>query len=375
MSLLPVSPCTGTPPLWRPSRIVGWGLIPNGRGEKQICAEDRLVARRPIVINSLGQRDRERSYRNTDGASRVLVLGDSFVEALQVELADTFLARIENDLGVEMLNAGVSGYSTDNEVRAFKSTGRRYAPDVVILVFFIGNDVLENGARLFLLNPHGLPPKPWLRARPPSAALRACAGMEYAANFVASTTPQLLWQRSRVVRSLEISAAQELTRRWCAHPSGPPLHDGVPEMLGVYREPSTPAWTEAWVTSEHLLRKLKDNVTRAGARLGVVLAPYAAEYDPRMRVLETQYEILRNAKWDYDYPYRRLSALFEREGVPWMSLAPTFKAYYRSTHDSGCYASDAHWNEAGHEVVANALEPFVASLIGRRPPPRRTDAN
>ena len=49
-----------------------------------------------------------------------------------------------------MLNAGVSGYSTDNELRAFLSRGARYAPDAVLLVFHVGNDVLENGARLYL---------------------------------------------------------------------------------------------------------------------------------------------------------------------------------------------------------------------------------
>ncbi len=97
--------------------------------------------------------------------------------------------------------------------------------------------------------------------------------------------------------------------------------------------------------------------------MGIVLAPYAAEYDPRMRALDMHYEVLRSETWDYDYPYRQLGGLLEREGVPWMSLVPAFTAYYQSTHDSGCYPSDGHWNEAGHEVVANALTPFVASLL------------
>src|SRR5262249_28752753 len=130
--------CGGTPPFWRPDRDVGWALVPGIRREAAVCRGTETVARYVVEVNALGQRDRPRTYARTPGRRRVLVLGDSFVEAMQVEFGETFAARLEERLGIEMLNAGVSGYSTDNEVRAFATRGGRYAADAVLLLVHVG---------------------------------------------------------------------------------------------------------------------------------------------------------------------------------------------------------------------------------------------
>src|SRR5258708_18288707 len=119
---------------------------------------------------------------------------------MQVELEETCLARSEAGRGIELLDAGVSGYSTDNELRAFAVAGPEWRPDAVVLVLFVGNDVLENGARLYLKNPHGLPPKPWLGLGETSPALARCYGAARGAAHVADMLPGILWHGSRLVR-------------------------------------------------------------------------------------------------------------------------------------------------------------------------------
>ncbi len=49
-------------------------------------------------INSHGFRDKERTYAKRGETFRILVLGDSFVDAFQVALADTFPALLESKL-------------------------------------------------------------------------------------------------------------------------------------------------------------------------------------------------------------------------------------------------------------------------------------
>src|SRR5206468_11759513 len=122
--VLPARCGRGDAPLWRPSRRVGWSLIPGVAGESVVCEMGVEVARHRIAIDADGHRDRVRDP-GRPLRRRVLVLGDSFVEAVQVELPETFASLLEDELDVEMINAGVSGYATDNELRAFEVEARR----------------------------------------------------------------------------------------------------------------------------------------------------------------------------------------------------------------------------------------------------------
>ena len=364
LALRPAGHCGGTPPFWRPDRDVGWALVPGVRREAAVCRGTETVARHVIEVNTLGQRDRPRTYARTPGRRRVLVLGDSFVEAMQVDLEETFAARLEQRLGVEMLNAGVSGYSTDNELRAFVTRGARYAPDAVLLLVHVGNDVEENGPRLYLGNPHGLPPKPWLAAPHPSRGLALCLAAHRAAGRLTVATPGFLWSSSRLVRATLTTGTGSVLAFACAGATGPPLVPGVPELLGVYGAPETPGWQEAWETTETTLRDLVRRVRATGARIGVVLGPAGIELDPRIRgIQDALFPAVETHRWDYEYPYRRLGELLGSEGVPWLSLVPALRENRARTGRSGYYEWDAHWDAEGHAVVADALAPFVETLL------------
>ena len=72
---------------------------------------------------------------------RVAMLGDSLVWGELVGEHDTLPARLEAELGVEVLNLGVSGYATAQEVAWYRRKGRAFDPDLVVLVFCL-NDLL-----------------------------------------------------------------------------------------------------------------------------------------------------------------------------------------------------------------------------------------
>ena len=354
----------GQPPFWRPRADVGWALAPGASGDAHVCIGTYEMARHAITINALGQRDRPRTLARTPGVARVLVLGDSFVEAMQVDLEESFPALLERRLRVEMLNAGVSGYSTDNELRAFVADGHRYAPDVVLLLFHVGNDVLENGPRLFLQNPHGLPPKGWLRSDAPSRRLDACFAVHRAAAAVAAATPSLLWRNSRLLRGGLTSGVARVIQSACADEIGPSLIRGVPELFGVYGKPATPAWQEGWSTTERLLVHLARRVRASGARFGVVLGPACLEFDPRLRWPSMADPVVREHDWRFVYPYTRLQHFLTAEKIDWLSLQPALRTHFIKTGELTCYLWDGHWNAAGHAVVAESLAPFVMRLLG-----------
>jgi hypothetical protein len=92
--------------------------------------------------NSMGLRDAEISG---DGRPRILVLGDSFVWGFGVDVDDRFTNRLQAELAnYRIVNAGVSGYGTDQEYLLMKRLWGRIQPAFVILVVCTHNDHSDN---------------------------------------------------------------------------------------------------------------------------------------------------------------------------------------------------------------------------------------
>src|SRR3989344_4142474 len=74
---------------------------------------------RNVSFNSFGMRDRERSLEKRPGVTRVAVLGDSFVEGLQVGDDEVFTAKMGDMPGgsVGVLILGVGGFGPPQECK------------------------------------------------------------------------------------------------------------------------------------------------------------------------------------------------------------------------------------------------------------------
>jgi hypothetical protein len=127
--------------LWVYDANLGWFHAPHSRGRSFEGGPDAGQVR----INGLGLRGPEVSRDPLPGASRVLVLGDSFVFGVGVDEEHLFSSELQRRLGrgYEVVNLGVSGYSTDQELLLFESLGASLQPSVVLLVMcdndFTGN--------------------------------------------------------------------------------------------------------------------------------------------------------------------------------------------------------------------------------------------
>jgi len=96
-------------------------------------------------VNSFGLRDDEFTLEKPDGVYRILVLGDSIPYGRVVGKKQTFPNQLEKiflDRGknIEVINAGVSGYSPYNQLYYYLEEGRKFNPDLVIVSFCM-NDV------------------------------------------------------------------------------------------------------------------------------------------------------------------------------------------------------------------------------------------
>jgi lysophospholipase L1-like esterase len=95
-----------------------------------------------VQINSDGLRDREYPVTRTT-ARRFLFLGDSLTFGWGVAADATFEAILEAELGrtrpTEVLNLGIGNYNTVQEVRLLEVKGLKYAPDDVVVFYFIND--------------------------------------------------------------------------------------------------------------------------------------------------------------------------------------------------------------------------------------------
>jgi hypothetical protein len=131
-----------------PDRDIGWKFAP-GREYWFFAENDHPITGR---INALGWRDRERSVKKPPRTYRIAVLGDSYVEAFQVELERTFMALAEDAYRsvrvpgydtVEVMSFGRSGMSPAEESIVLRRDVLPCDPDVVVLLFTPNNDIAD----------------------------------------------------------------------------------------------------------------------------------------------------------------------------------------------------------------------------------------
>ena len=112
------------------------------RLRKGVCEFENVEFRNEYRINRLGTRDDESSL----DSPRVVALGDSYTLGWGVDGEESFVSLIEEELGFEVLNAGVSSYGTARELALMRRIDRSRLETVILQ--YCGNDQEENQAYL-----------------------------------------------------------------------------------------------------------------------------------------------------------------------------------------------------------------------------------
>ncbi len=337
--------------------LLGWRKRPGAR-----VVYDRRDYTVEVSINSRGLRDKERSYAVGPGTSRVLALGDSFVEAFMVPLEQTVTLRLEGKLsgdrcGVEVINGGTSGYSTDQEYLFYREEGVRYAPKVVVL-FFYYNDVLYNAAA------HNIHiPKPLLRFE---------AGRPQVANFPVRPQPPAKARADPVAEEVRGSAALD----WLAprlERSSPRLYNAIartglwppirrqpisPEFQ-VYMRRLPPEVKQAWEMTALILKALDEEVSRQGAHLLVAYIPCRFEVNHADWELTRLRYGLKDEKWDRGKVLARLADVAAAAKIPLLDLTPALRRAAARFGGQPYYETDNHWNARGQEAAAEEIAGFL----------------
>ncbi len=380
-------PSTPNPAIWTPHPLFGWWHIPYSGG---IFHSDYNEFATDVRINARGLRDREIGYDNPTKALRVLSLADSFGESLQVKLEDTYHKQLEKSLSqsldrpVEVLNAGVGGWGTDQEAIFYVAEGFRYQPDVVLLAFFVENDTVNNYAPLeiaraggsqqknfFSLSPKGelIPPKELALDSKKTATQTPSANSP---SFLLETA-DTLWLNSALYRVFVPylrdmpPVVQRLGATGILGGEGivRATHPATPISLFIYQDPPNLEFTAAWNLTEAIIARLRDEVAKRGATLAVVIIGAPEQVYPSVwQNLLANHEALRAVPCDVDAPNRRLNQFLTAQKIPHLDLLPIFRQAATQPNAPLLHLRhDQHWTVAGHQLAAEAIQQFLLSEV------------
>ena len=350
--------------LFTPHPAVGWTHAPGRGGWQHTCLGYEFEFRNYVRINSKGLRDVEHEYQPAAGTRRVLLLGDSFTEAMQVPHELSFAGVLDSGLGdaVQVVNAGTAAYGTDNELLFFETEGSRYQPDLVVLVLSLENDIAENHPGIY-------------------EQIYSEGGMEPFAKptLVIGEDGKLDFDHTRLREYMAANPVDELgrPRSWWRRFEGQfylvrfikrllGFDDGVvsvslppyPVVVDVMAVPPDQRWEQAWQYTSLLLDRLRGAVESVGSRMVVVVVP-----SRNMIVKRWGGDNARPAggkqRWDPLYPRDRAMRLLRELELPAVDISPALAEHYEQTGHHGFFDFDPHFTAEGHAVVARTAMPFL----------------
>jgi GDSL-like Lipase/Acylhydrolase. len=353
-------------------RDLGWKLKPGASGEWKGEGESF------VRVNSQSLRDREHTKAKPPNTLRVAVLGDSFTEAIHVPIEQTFWSKLERKLGnceavkgrkkVEVINFGVQGYGTAQELVMLRKKVWDYHPDIVVLAVFIGNDVINNSPKLeydlyrpfFVYDASGkLVPDMSFRNRVPFDR------NSYAVSFV-DKLPTWLVKNSRifqVVKKAELGIKKQQLS-----------NDFTKLSAQNFKEPTDAAWQDAWRVTEGLIVTMRDEVVQKGADFLVVTIGEPTQVNPDAATRKKFMQ--ENNIQDLFYPNRRLDNLGVTQGFRVLSLAEQFQGYTEKyqvcVHGfDNSVPCGGHWNEIGHRLASIKINQNLCQQLKQSQLPKK----
>lgn len=351
------------PQLYGPDQDRGWTLRPGVSGV--VSVETRQFVR----ISSRGFRDEERSYDKPSNTFRIAVLGNSWTEALQVPLEKTYTSVLQQKLNegrcfagkrVEVLNFGVAGYSTAQELLLLQQEVWKYRPDLVLLAFYPARDIANNVRELN----NALDPErsPYFIYRGGQLVLDDSFRSLPALQSRQIAIQNLGYQLDDHIRVLQaVHALQRFGKIRIAMAAAKERAEksGVDNLeYAIYAPPSLPSMQSAWKVTEGLLLAMREETAVHGAEFRIVTLATRPQVmpDPEKRA-----ELMQKLGVpDFAYADQRIKQLGEISGIPVINLAPPLSTHAETHHVylNGFNSSNlgaGHWNETGHRLAAEAI--------------------
>lgn len=327
--------------LYRYHPVIGYLKMPDTRFRLRFADGAFRYRTNSAGFRGNGEFTRDR----TPGTKRVLFYGDSFTEGGCVEDGARYSDRLGEALGVECYNFGISGTGTDQQYLIHREIGSTYDHDLIVIGPWVENirrNVSSSRIHADQDGRHILTPKPYF----------------------------------------EVDDAGELSLRNQPVPRPVPVEEAADDQLGGV-DPGTLARSGMAGAVAELVNRMGPGVKRLSQRVSR-WQPYPEYDDPEGDAWQLTRKILE--RWTseatvpvlivpipvYQYVEKTASAdavraryaeLHAPPGVHVHDPLPDFWRYPADVRRSFRFANDHHFTPAGHQALADSLEPVVKRLL------------
>jgi lysophospholipase L1-like esterase len=293
---------------------------------------DEIAA--PYRINGHGWNSGIGDYAvpRRSGIRRIAVVGDSYVEALQVAYDRSLGERLAADLGVggsapEVYRFGISGAPMSQYLQMIEHEVAHYRPDWVV-VLIVHNDFDESYK--------------FKTGRYTSSFLK----LRVEEGRVVGEIPPLPWHPGTLEWLRQTATARFFLYRWQVRPEFlvnlllPRAHAAVTANTDINAVLADRQGVEA--VTDYLFGRIDAAVHAMGARLLL-----AMDGD--------RFAIYQGSDSSALALNRLAAETAARHQLPFIDLEPVFEADWQAEHRRFDFDADGHWNEHGHAVAAAAI--------------------
>jgi len=304
-----------------------------------------------IEVNADGLLGKAYPVKRIPGKYRIALLGDSLTSGEAVDPEIKFSGIWERNLsnkiptGVEVINFGVGGTGTWQQLQMFHIKARKYKPDLTILAFCWCNDIdnnidqLKNGAMNPLLDEYEVRWHQYLNVK--------------RKNF-----NKWLWNNSGLYQftRTRYNHLEHYFKRMF-------LPDYMKRIPSEEKQKSRPVYkkdtvsiyddlfffdSEGWDVTRKLIVKLKQEVQEIGGELAVIHFGGLYQY--------------RNFP---TLPLKQFDAFLESEGISHFNNFDLFLKIDDELLNKNFIPNDGHFNEIGHRHFAEFSTDFLLNLINK----------
>jgi lysophospholipase L1-like esterase len=303
-----------------------------------------------VEFNSRGFHDTEHLIDRKNNTYRILVLGDSFTEALQVKRSEMFSYLLEKNLNemklpVEVISLGISSYGTDQELMMYRCVGRLYKPDLVLLNFSAN----DSGDNYFKKSPY----KPQFYLKNDELVL----DHSYVSNIenrIAERTSLSLegiafWFKENSYAARYIKKKLDIIS---ANKNAGNVKESPRNTVALLSSDNDEEQEKAWHLTEKLLEQLSKEVGIDGAKFLLIKIPGQPEFPDELKKIVSD-----SNNYDPELARKTLSQIANNISVPYLDLqeaivgAGKFEDLY--------FPLDRHWKPEGHVVAARTVADFI----------------
>jgi hypothetical protein len=300
-----------------------------------------------VKINSRGFRDKEYG-KKAYNVFRILVIGDSHTFGWGVEEQDCWVRLLENMLNknnitesirYEVINAGVPGYSNDQELEIFRMN-LDLEPDMVLLGYCIGSDVGENWVggkdRFTVVNGY------WVYntvANKSRGILWNVKAFLYAHSHVYNFIRVRYWRLKKMFEN-RLQSRDELQNS-----SDKIVIRGAYWYEKLFLKEYIPQQKQAWKLTKQILKEMFVTAKKNNIKMGIVLIPL------KMQVEDA--DILEQKGYVLDKPNKIVIQYAKKYDVFVVDLYPEFRKIAK--HKKLYLKFDPHWQKHTHVIAARII--------------------